>query len=163
MNKHFKHITLILATCAAGFATAQSYPKEGSYDFSACFSGVSSMMTFDKTHTAFSFEMTGTTQSTPAGSAFDRLAYRCVGVNYIFEGKPLTGTAICEAVDGQGDRSLTHYATEGTKGVRTAIAGTGKFEGMVSTGITIPVGAFPTAKPGTFQNCNRQTGTYKMK
>lgn len=30
-------------------------------------------------------------------------------------------------------------------------------------GTTAPAGPFPTIKPGTFQNCNRQTGTYKMK
>jgi len=83
-------------------------------------------------------------------------------MNYVFDGK-LTGTAVCEGNDMQGDKTLTHYAIEGQKAVRTFISGTGKFDGMVSSGTTAPLGPFPVIKPGTFQNCNRQTGTYKMK
>lgn len=154
---------VLLAAGVAGIAAAQGYPKEGNYDFSSCWSGVSNMIAFDKTHVAYSFEMSGTTQTNPPGGAFDKLAFRCVGLNYVFAGKPLSGTTVCEAIDAQGDKSLTHFKTEGPAGTRVAITGTGKYEGMVSTGTTAPVGVFPTIKPGTFQNCNRQTGSYKMK
>jgi hypothetical protein len=159
----FARAGILLAAGIAGIATAQTYPKEGNYEFSSCWSGVSSMIAFDKSHVAYSFEMTGTTQTTPPGGAFDKLTFRCVGMNYVLEGTPLKGTTVCEAVDAQGDKSLTHFTTEGTRGARTAVVGTGKYEGMVSTGTTAPVGVFPVIKPGTFQNCNRQTGTYKMK
>lgn len=153
---------LVVALGITGAATAQTYPKEGNYDFSSCWSGVSNIIAFSKTHTAFSYEMTGTTLSNPPGGFSDKTTFRCVGMNYVFDGK-VTGTAVCEGNDMQGDKSLNHYAIEGQKAVRTFISGTGKFDGMVSSGTTAPVGPFPSIKPGTFQNCNRQTGTYKMK
>ena len=46
---------------------------------------------------------------------------------------------------------------------RENITGTGKFEGMVATGTVKPLGPFPVVKAGTFQDCNHQTGTYKLK
>ena len=42
-------------------------------------------------------------------------------------------------------------------------AGTGKYEGLVRTASVQTLGPFPAIKPGTFQNCNRQTETYKLK
>jgi hypothetical protein len=48
-------------------------------------------------------------------------------------------------------------------GPRTQVAETGKYEGMVMVGTVEPLGSFPTIKDGTFQNCNHQTGTYKLK
>jgi len=163
MARHLARAGLMLAAGVAGIAAAQTFPKEGNYDFSSCWSGVANMVAFDKTNMAYSFEMMGTTQSVPPGGAFDKLTFRCVGLNYIYEGKPITGNAVCESIDSQGDKSLAHFTNDGPKSTRTAITGTGKYEGMVSSGTTAPVGVFPTIKPGTFQNCNRQTGTYKMK
>jgi hypothetical protein len=43
------------------------------------------------------------------------------------------------------------------------LAGTGKYEGLQMGGTSVPLGSFPSIKPGTFQACNRQTGTYKLK
>ena len=153
---------LVVALGITGSATAQTFAKEGNYDFSSCWSGASNIIAFAKTHTAFSYEMTGTTQSNPPGGFGDKTSFRCVGMNYVFDGKA-AGTAVCEAKDPQGDKSLSHFAIDGQKAVRTFISGTGKFEGMVSSGTTTPLGPFPVIKPGTFQNCNRQTGTYKLK
>jgi hypothetical protein len=47
--------------------------------------------------------------------------------------------------------------------VQETLAGTGKYEGMVRTATAESLGQFPTIKPGTFQGCNRATGTYKLK
>ncbi len=47
--------------------------------------------------------------------------------------------------------------------MRQDVAGTGKYEGLATSGAVAPLGPFPTIKDGTFQGCNRQTGTYKMK
>jgi len=48
---------------AASFAT--ELPKEGSYDYTACWSGVNNTITFSKTNTASSYEMTGSILSNP--------------------------------------------------------------------------------------------------
>ena len=92
---------VLIGTLAfAGAATAQGMAKEGNYDYNACWSGTSNVINFSKAHTALSYEFLGTTLSNPPGGAFDKQTFRCVGMNYIFEGK-VSGSAVCEAVDAQ--------------------------------------------------------------
>jgi hypothetical protein len=44
------------------------------------------------------------------------------------------------------------------------VSGTGKWEGIIITGHTVePLCPFPAIKEGTFQDCNHQTGTTKLK
>ena len=160
------HVTVgcfaVLLLVGVGGALAADLPKQGSYDVTTCWSGVSSTIAFSKTHTASSYELTGITRSNPPGGAFDMTATRCVGIGSSIEGKN-TGMALCEAIDKEGDKYLTRTTSEGTKTVFEALAGTGKYEGMVRTGTVESVGQFPTIKPGTFQGCNRGTGAYKLK
>jgi len=148
---------------AAGSAFAADLPKEGRYDFTACWSGVSNPIAFSKTHSALSYEMTGTILSNPPGGMFDKHTFRCVGMNTSLDGKN-TGTAVCESIAQDGDKSLTYFSimSDG-KITNEQLVGTGKYEGMVSSGTATPLGPFPVIKAGTFQGCNRQTGTYKMK
>jgi hypothetical protein len=149
------------AVTAAALAT--ELPKEGSYDFAACWSGVSNTIAFSKVHTAFSYEMTGVTLSNPPGGMFDKNSFRCVGMNASLDGKN-TGSAVCEAMDVDGDKRLSTFslASDGSL-TRETVAGTGKYEGMTVTGTVHPLGSFPVIKAGTFQDCNHQTGTYKLK
>jgi hypothetical protein len=58
--------------------------------------------------------------------------------------------------------SKSSLASDGSL-TRETVAGTGKYEGMMLTGTVHPLGPFPVAKDGTFQDCNHQTGTYKLK
>jgi len=133
------------------------------YDHTPCWSGVNTnVITFSKTHTASSYELTGTNRSNPPGGLFDKSTYRCVGMNASFDGK-ITASAVCEAIDVDGDKRLTSFSTGDGKTTRTHVAGTGKYEGMVMAGTVEQLGPFPAIKPGTFQDCNHQTGTYKLK
>jgi len=154
---------LVAALTVAGAATAQTLPKEGSYDFTSCWSGVSNLISFSKTHLAFSYEMTGTSRSNPPGGFADKNTFRCVGTNASMDGKN-TGIAICEGIDPGGDKRLTYFSfmSDG-KVVRETVAGTGKYEGMTTSGTVKGLGPFPVIKAGTFQDCNHQTGTYKLK
>ena len=158
-----KHAYMMIALLAAASAQAADLPKEGSFNFTACWSGTNSLVAFSKTHWAINFEMTGSTRSNPPGGMFDMHSFRCVGTNASFDKKPRFLT-VCEAIDRDGDKRLTQFVT-GPDGKldRQFIAGTGKYEGMSETANVQNLGPFPTIKPGTFQNCNRQTGTYKMK
>src|SRR5262249_8121636 len=113
-------------------ALAGELPKEGNYDFTACYSGVNNAITFSKTHTASSFELTGTTRSNPPGGVFDKVAYRCVGSNTSLDGK-VTASNLCENIDVDGDKYLTRILTADGKTTRTIVAGTGKYEGIVTT------------------------------
>ncbi len=149
------------STDAATFAT--ELPKEGSYDYTACWSGVNNTINFSKGYTASSYEMTGTILSNPPGSMFDKNSFRCVGMNASLGGK-FTGATVCESIDVDGDKRLSNYsfAADGSL-TRETVAGTGKYEGMTITGTVHPLGSFPVIKDGTFQDCNHQTGTYKLK
>jgi hypothetical protein len=162
--KPFRDLAAALVLAASAAAQAADLPKEGSYDFTACWSGTSGMVAFSKTHWGLSYEMTGATRSNPPGGMFDKQSFRCVGTNARFDKQP-HGNAICEAVDRDGHKRLTYFETGADgKTDRRFIAGTGKYEGMSETSGSIEqLGPFPTIKPGTFQNCNRQTGTYKLK
>lgn len=154
----------IFAALFAGGATpsAAQVPMEGSYEFTACWSGASNVIAFSKRHTAFTYEMTGTTRASQPGAIFDKNAFRCIGINMIFDGK-VTGTVVCEGVDADGHKILSKYDVAGPSARRTTLEGTGKYEGIAMIAEpTKPLGPFPTVKAGTFQNCNQQTGTYKL-
>jgi hypothetical protein len=151
---------LIVASPFSAFAA--ELPKEGSYDFNSCWSGVNNTITFSKTHTASSYEMTGTTRSNPPGGMFDKSTFRCVGINASLDGK-VTASNVCETIDVDGDKRLLSFSNVDGKTTRTNVAGTGKYEGIVTAGMVENLGPFPSVKDGTFQNCNHQTGTYKLK
>ena len=87
---------LIVASPFAAFAA--ELPKEGNYDFISCSSGVYSAITFSKTHTANSYEITGTNRSNPPGGLFDKITFRCVGMTASFEGK-ITASVPCKGFD----------------------------------------------------------------
>ena len=154
---------LLTALTGAGSAVAQALPKEGSYDFTACLSGVVNAVAFSKTQFGYSYEAMGTARSNPPGGMMDNSTVRCVVMNTSLNGKNTQNT-LCETVDRVGDKqlALVLLASDG-RITRDVIAGTGKFEGLQMSGSMVPVGTFPTIKPGTFQNCNHQTGSYKMK
>jgi len=158
-----RYVLALLIVASTFSAFAAELPKEGSYDYTACWSGANNVITFSKTHTASSYEMTGAIRSNPPGGMFDKHTFRCVGMNASLDGKS-TGSTVCEAIDADGDKRLSYFSL-GSDGkvTRENITGTGKFEGMVATGTVKPLGPFPVVKAGTFQDCNHQTGTYKLK
>ncbi len=151
-----------VATLALGSATAQSPPKEGNYDYISCWSGTSNDIAFSKTHGASSVEFVVNNRSNPPGGMFDMTSARCIGMYTMIEGK-FSGSSYCEATDKDGDKFLVRNLNEGPKGKQDGIVGSGKYEGMVRTGISESLGAFPPPAPGKFTGCARQTGTYKMK
>jgi len=154
-------LALLIAACP--FSTfAGELPKEGSFDFNSCWSGVSNVITFSKTHTANSYEMTGTTRSNPPGGIFDKSTFRCVGMSASLDGK-ITGSNVCESLDADGEKRLTSFSTADGKVTRTNVAGTGKYEGMTTEGTVELLGPFPVIKEGMFQGCSHQNGTYKLK
>ena len=158
-----RYVLALVIVTSPFSALATELPKEGSYDYTACWSGANNVITFSKTHTASSYEMTGAIRSNPPGGMFDKHTFRCVGMDASLDGKN-TGSTVCEAIDTDGDKRLSYFSL-GSDGkvTRENITGTGKFEGMVATGTVKHLGPFPVVKAGTFQDCNHQTGTYKLK
>ena len=152
-----------LAACILGSqAHAADLPKEGAYDFMSCYSGTVNSVNFSKTHSASTSEFAGTIQSSPPGGIFDKVAFRCIAISYSADAKT-TGTTVCEGVDKDGDKYMTHIVADGANSTRRVVAGTGKYEGIVASGTVEGMGPFGALKPGTIQNCSRQRGTYKLK
>jgi hypothetical protein len=162
MESACRHLLAIGIVTFASSAFAAELPKEGNFDYTACWSGANNSISFSKTHSARSFEQTGSIRSNPPGGLFDRDTFRCVGMSASLGGKN-TGTTVCESVDQDGDRRLSYFSASDGKITRETVAGTGKYDGMVLTATIQPLGPFPVIKEGTFQDCNRQTGTYKLK
>jgi hypothetical protein len=155
-------IAPLLCMCA-GIVLAAELPKEGSYEHTTCFTRNSTRIDYSRTHFAYSYEETGTSVSNPPGGLFDDEVVRCVGVSISLDGKR-SGSSLCEAKARGGDTRLTHFWYD-SKGdfQREAVAGTGRYEGMVTTGSVKPVGQTQQVKPGTVTFCNLGTGTYKLK
>ena len=155
---------LVAALSVAGAAVAQTPPKEGTYDFTACWSGVSTLIPFSKTYSAWNYEMTGSIRSTQPGGMFDGQTFRCVGAQASLGGKS-SGLAVCEGIDKDGDKRISYFslASDGSVIRDANVQGTGKYEGMEMRGTVKPLGPFPQIKAGMFQDCNHQTGTYKLK
>jgi hypothetical protein len=105
----------------------------------------------------------GASVSNPPGGMFDKGAFRCAGLAITLDGKT-SDTRVCETVFPDGDKILTKLslAADGTH-VTEVIAGTGRYEGIVASGVAKPLGPYPVIKSGTTQFCNRHTGTYKLK
>jgi hypothetical protein len=162
MESACRYPLALIVFAFAPSAFAAEFPKEGNFDYTACWSGTSSTISFSKDHTARSFEHTGSNRSNPEGGLFDKTTFRCVGMNASLGGKN-TGTAVCESVDRDGDKRLSYFSTSEGKVTRETVAGTGKYDGMVMSATVQPLGPFPVIKEGTLQDCNHQTGTYKLK
>ncbi len=154
--------TLIAAT-SVGFALAADLPKEGSYDYKACFTRNTTRIDFSDAHSAYSYNETATAVSISPGGLFDGESVRCVGSVAISNGKR-TNLSICEGVAKNGDKRLTRfqYGADG-KLLREEVAGTGMYEGMVTTGTAKEVVPPEEIRPGVTTYCNQLTGTYKMK
>src|SRR5258705_10866995 len=104
-----RYVLALLIVASPFSALAGELPKEGSYDFTSCNSGGSSVITFSKTQTASSYELTGTNRSHPPGGLFDKSTYRCVGMNASFDGKN-TAYTVCESIDVDGDKRLSYFS-----------------------------------------------------
>jgi hypothetical protein len=147
----------------SGVAIAADLPKEGAYDYTVCFVRNSVRIDFSKTHFAYSYEESGAAVGKVPGGLFDGETVRCVGMTASLDGKR-TGGSLCEGVAADGDKRLTRfwYDSDG-KFQREQVAGTGKYDGMVTTGSVQALGPPEEIKPGTVKVCNRATGTYKLR
>ena len=159
----FANAALVAGLGAVGSVGAQTLPREGSYEWTSCWSGVANAIRFSKTHWGMSFEMAGTIVTNPPGTLFDRNTFRCVGTQASLDGK-ISGSNVCEAMDRDGDARLANYSFRcDGKVTKEWVAGTGKYRGMEMRSAVLDLGPFPAIKPGTFQGCNHETGTYKLK
>jgi len=151
-------VLLSLIGTASGAVTL---PKEGPFDTHFCFSGTGETIALTDKAVAGSYTLFATVQSNPRGGAFDLTASHCLATYHIVNGKTVEN-GYCDIVDADGDKYLVRYSGDFKIGKVEAIAGTGKYEGMTLQG-EYRVTNLPTTAPDRFYNCNRYSGTYKLK
>jgi hypothetical protein len=158
--------TLLILIAGTSLATAGEVPKEGTYDYIACYGGTMTQMKMPEGKIASTMEWTGGAHSNVAGSPFDNNSFKCIGAGISAGvGKGwTTGQLYCTATDTDGDTRSANFVTEDGKVTRHDLGGTGKFEGLTTTGTKSEnFAALKPAADGTFQQCSRQTGSYKLK
>ena len=114
---------VVLATLAMTCNAAPSYPKEGKYDYAACYSGTTTVIQVSKTSYASTSKFVGNTRSNPPGGPFDTLAYSCVNMSSTHDSKT-TSSYFCQVTDMDGDKFMAHGVFDGTKTTTDAFGGT---------------------------------------
>jgi hypothetical protein len=164
MQSTFNRAGAALAiTLSASLGLAADLPKEGTYDMYACLSGSTTEIALSADYKVAVTEQRGATVSNPPGGMLDKGAFHCLGMRTSIAGKD-SSTMYCEVSFADGDKILSSFTlqADGTT-ARDTVAGTGKYEGLIMSGKVFPLGPYAVQKPGSFQSCNHQTGTYKMK
>jgi hypothetical protein len=163
VSSKFIFAAYVTATTLATPALAVSLPKEGNYDVIACWSATSNSIAPVKDIAAMSYEMLGTVVSMIPGGLGDQSSFRCVGMDTQISGRR-SGGNLCEVTDPDGDKRISAFQIlPDGKVTRDFLGGTGKYEGMTQTTSVALLPPMKDAKPGTFQGCNRQSGSYKLK
>ena len=168
MNGHQKIrcvATLCAAAALASISFAADLPKEGKYDYTTCFTRNLTYIEYSPTQSAWSYSQRGTSVSDPRGGMFDGDDVQCVGTTASLDGKQY-GSLACLAVAPDGAKRLTRFWYDAeNKMQRETVGGTGKYDGMTTTGTVQAVKEPQGMKPGTqtVEYCNRNVGTYKMK
>lgn len=152
---------------AAGGAAADkvSLPKEGSYEFDFC--PIGQAKTFSNGENIFhmQYDLNAIVRAKQAGSAFDRMGARCLGLYSNLNGKQAE-TGLCEMTDLDGDKWWMDYHghPDGSGGAYVSAGGTGKYDGMVLKGeYRIDNKWGSPSKDVAFLGCNPNKGNYKLK
>src|ERR1051325_7161719 len=93
--------TMLLAVALLGFwSTAfAEMPKEGKYDYMACWSGTRQASKFSDTHSMVSYDFSGIIHANQPDRTFDKNTCRCIAIMFIAERKFISGSNLCEATD----------------------------------------------------------------
>lgn len=163
---------LVSAAAVVAFALSASatggkvnIPKEGSYDFDFCPIGRGKVFSAGDKLFVMNYDLDAILRSTPPGKAFDRMGARCFGIYSNINGRQQE-VGMCEMTDLDGDKWWMDYRgnPDGAGGTYTAAFGTGKYEGMTLRGEYRIDNAWGSiSKEVSFQGCNPNKGTYKLK
>ena len=93
------------ASQVRAIALAQTSPKSGKFDYSACWTVVNTVTNPMDKVVATSYEMTGNLRTAIPGDHFDNNAFHCIRFSTNFNGKqPNQNT--CVSLDQEGDKRV---------------------------------------------------------
>ncbi|MGE5616584.1 MAG: hypothetical protein ACM3X5_06685 [Bacillota bacterium] len=149
----------------AGIGLAADPPKQGTYDFTTCWTRNVTLIEYAPGKVAWSYDEKGTAVTSPRGGPFDGDEIRCVGARVSIDGKP-SGDSGCIATSADGSKRFTRltYDAAGKLQPQT-VGGTGRYDGLAMTGTIETTKPPPPPQAGTrtVEYCNRNVGTYTMK
>jgi hypothetical protein len=153
----------LLCTTGVAYAGKINMPKEGSFQLQLCAVGNATPILANDQVYITHYSSTALLSSTLAGGPFDRQTARCWGTLGTGKMRP-SHTGYCEMVDADGDKWWMDVKAkdDNTGGTYTAIAGTGKYDGMSLTG-EYKVDFYPFLGGENYTHCNPNKGTYKLK
>ncbi len=149
---------LVLAFASTPLLAA---PKEGSYKSDGCFHGQHFMAAHSKDAMGGSYTGVSTQQAVGENDFWHNIAGKCNGAWTLIMGE-YNELGTCEYVDAAGDKFFGVYMRKGQDGTWKVLGGTGKFDGIESTGTWTPYTQF-AAISGEAASCFHQTGRYKLK
>lgn len=151
-------VSAVLMT--ATIAHAQT-SKEGQYRHQACYIGSHHVLVLSKEQMSGSYFVRGAVVTEP-GDVFHNTAGTCVG-HWTLIGGEYTENGSCEFVDAAGDKFFGIITRRNQdNGNWRATGGTGRFQGIASTGQWLPATQIPQPA-GELVQCNRQWGNWKLK
>jgi|SRR6185295_3908146 len=159
----FATILTIAYFSLSAAAAADALPKEGRLEFNFCFAGTVQHSEISPQLAVGSFSSLAALHTTPPGGPFDLQGAHCIGTYTISAGRHW-GSGYCIHVDSDGDKWLQKWeAGADFSGTWKAEGGSGKYAGMQASGAFKPIGSVAAAMPNSVQQCNRNSGTYKLK
>lgn len=167
MNRNIVLTVVAVAVLATeGVDAAKvNIPKEGNYEFDFCPIGRGKTFSAGDKLFVMNYDLDAILRSTPPGRAFDRMGARCFGIYSNVNGRQQEA-GFCELTDLDGDKWWMDYRgnPDGAGGTYTAAYGTGKYEGMTLRGeYRIDNNWGSTSKEVSFQGCNPNKGSYKLR
>ena len=155
-NVKFGTIALV-----ATFLFGVSAEAEETYDITSCWSGTVTLVSASKELTVYSIELRGISRSNQEAGAFDNNSVHCVGVGQIVAGSS-TRSGYCKYMDTDGDFVVGQYERGDVEGKWEFLQGTGKWKGIKGGGTNRDVAKGKPITPGTFQTCQKATGTFTL-
>lgn len=153
----------VLSSVAIGalLGSASAFAQQP-YESTTCRAGTVSILAQVDKSIVWALDHRGVSMS--ANPEIDGFTQRCIGTVSNIEGR-ISANGYCRNVDPRtGDMILVDWTASDKPGHGTWSyrLGTGKWKGVSGGGTYEPVGPTKPVEPGTYQNCVRVNGTYKL-
>ena len=161
MIRRISLITLA-ASILMGIIFLSAVQAEEPYDLTMCLSGKTTMLLASKELVLYEYQGDGMTMSNHENKKFHGMSYRCIGTVKIEKGVR-SGLTYCKYMDADGDLVVGEAMRNGEENTWKFLYGTGKWQGITGGGPAgAPVASGKPISEGTFQVCNRATGTFTL-